>query len=55
MQNEGALRYHRKRGIYFLAVIFAVTIGYINIDVKKIGHLNIKTKMLDIEARILIG
>ena len=26
-----------------------------NIDVRKIGHLNIKTKMLDIEARVLIG
>ena len=24
-------------------------------DVRKIGHLNIKTKMLDIEARVLIG
>ena len=26
-----------------------------NIDVRKIGHLNIKTKMLVIEARVLIG
>ena len=26
-----------------------------NIDVRKIGHLNIKTKMLDIEAHVLIG
>ena len=26
-----------------------------NIDVRKIGHLNIKTEMLDIEARVLIG
>ena len=25
------------------------------LDVRKIGHLNIKTKMLDIEARVLIG
>ena len=28
---------------------------YTNIDVRKIGHLNIKTKMPDIEARVLIG
>ena len=26
-----------------------------NIDIRKIGHLNIKTKMLGIEARVLIG
>ena len=26
-----------------------------NIDVRKIGHLNIKTKMFDIEACVLIG
>ena len=25
------------------------------LDVRKIGHLNIKTKMFDIEARVLIG
>ena len=25
------------------------------LDVRKIGHLNIETKMLDIEARVLIG
>ena len=25
------------------------------LDVRKIGHLNIKTKMLDIESRVLIG
>ena len=25
------------------------------LDVRKMGHLNIKTKMLDIEARVLIG
>ena len=25
------------------------------IDVRKIGHLNMKTKMFDIEARVLIG
>ena len=25
------------------------------LDVRKIGHLNIKTKMLDIDARVLIG
>ena len=28
---------------------------FYNIDVRKIGHLNIKTKMFDIEARVLIG
>ena len=26
-----------------------------NIDIRKISHLNIKTKMFDIEARVLIG
>ena len=26
-----------------------------NIDVRKIGHLNIKTMLVDIEARVLIG
>ena len=33
------------------------TVYYIEyiLDVRKIGHLNIKTKMLDIEARVLIG
>ena len=25
------------------------------LDVRKIGHLNIKTKMLDIEVRVLVG
>ena len=25
------------------------------LDVRKIGHLNIKTKMFDIEARVMIG
>ena len=26
-----------------------------NIDVRKIGHLNIKTMLVDIKARVLIG
>ena len=29
MQNEGALSYHRARGLYFLAVIFAATIDVV--------------------------
>ena len=29
--------------------------NYIILDVRKIGHLNIKTKMLDIETCVLVG
>ena len=32
MQNEAALSYHIVRGLYFLGVIFAGPIVYLNVD-----------------------
>ena len=46
---------------YIYSIHYTYSIQYtlesigIILDVRKIGHLNIKTKMLDIEARLLIG
>ena len=39
-QNEGALSYHRVRGLYFMAVVFAATIY--NDTLKTSYHIRVK-------------
>ena len=39
---------HRKHNIVIVCAVYILTI-------RKIGHLNIKTKIFDFEARVLIG
>ena len=45
-QNEVALRYHRVRGLYFLAVIFATTIVVITILICLNTSILIRTTIL---------